>query len=181
MKELRTISSVVKYSNPYWDYKLDKYELPNGKTGRYHYASSPGSTIVVPKKDDETFILIKQYRYLNKRFSIEFPGGGLKPGLTAEENASEELAEETGFSPGELKLMGSFNPCNGITDEISSIFLASSLKPCGKKGDESEEIEIVELKYNDIIQKIKSGELWDGMTLAAWSLYYFSYMPEGRK
>ena len=174
LKSLETISSVVKYSNPYWEYKFDEYKLPNGNIGEYHYVNSFGSTIVIPRNDNGNYILTRQYRYLNKKYSIEFPGGGLKRGVDPIENALNELKEETGYIAKEIFLIGDYNPFNGVTNEICKVYLATDLLKGSAKPDISEEFEILEINYKEIINKISKGEIWDGMTLSAWVLYYYS-------
>jgi hypothetical protein len=69
-------------------------------------------------------------------------------------------------------LIGEYNPYNGVTNEICHVFVAEGLEYINKfESDESEEFEILEMTGNEINKKIKSGEIWDGMTLAAWGLY----------
>lgn len=173
LKKLKKISGETKFSNPWWNYNIDNYFMPNGEKGVYHYVDSRGSTMVIPKYGDK-FLLTAQYRYLNSKVSLEFPGGGIQPGIQPDANAGKELREETGYKAGELLLLGSFNPFKGVTNEICHVYLAGELSPCGNKPDDSEEFEIYLMTENDIIDKINKGEIWDGMTISAWSLYYFS-------
>jgi ADP-ribose pyrophosphatase len=179
IKKLRTISSEIKISNPYWQYGFDTYELPNGKTGEYHYVSTTGSTMIIPRKSNGDFIMGRQYRYLNDRVSYEFPGGGIKKGLEPLENAREELLEEAGVKSADLKEIGRFNPYNGVTNEICYVFLAEALEESGAEPEESEQIEIVSLSEADIEGLIRSGEFWDGMSLASWLIYRYSKFYKG--
>lgn len=174
LKELKTASSETKFVNPYWEYKFDKYLTPNGNISDYHWVCSRGSTMIVPKLDNNKFVFIRQFRYLNNRASIEFPGGGIRIGASPEENAREELVQETGYSCGSLQFIGSFNPFNGVTNEICNVFLAEDLVSGKSTPDESEEFEILTLGRQEIEMLIKTGELWDGMTLAAWAVFLYS-------
>jgi len=57
----------------------DTYVLPDElHKGDYYYVHSNGSTIVIPCLDEDHFVLVKQFRYLNQKESLEFPGGGLQ-------------------------------------------------------------------------------------------------------
>ncbi|MGB9912299.1 MAG: NUDIX domain-containing protein [Candidatus Kapaibacteriota bacterium] len=156
--------------NPFWAYKIDDYLLPNGKIEKYYYAHTPGSTMIIPCFENK-FVFTLQYRYLNQKQSIEFPGGGAKPELSPLENAKKELLEETGFKANSIEPIGFFNPCNGLTDEICYVFFAKDLIQKEQRLDDSEEIDILFLSEQEIIHKIKSGEIWDGMTLASWCLF----------
>ena len=44
----KKISSEDKFKNPWWTYRLDKYQLPNGKKGEYHYMHTGGSCFMIP-------------------------------------------------------------------------------------------------------------------------------------
>jgi len=171
LTKLNRIDSKIKYSNPFWNYRFDHYTYPNGNKGEYHYVETNGSTMIIPQLDNNTFVLIRQYRYLNQRESIEFPGGGIKLNNSPIENAREELLEETAYKADNIEKIGSFNPFNGVTSEICLVYLANDLTKAIADPDQSEEFEIIELKKEMIIKYIQMGEIWDGMTLASWMLY----------
>ena len=172
MKEkFTTLNTEILNDNGYWLYKHDKYIMPNGETGDFYYVNSRGATLIIPHTKRNTYILIRQYRYINKKFSLEFPGGGVKPNTGRLQNAREELKEETGMSAEKISLIGEYNPYNGVTDEICSIYYAEGLEAGETRFDDSEEIENVELTAGEIEENIRANEIWDGMTLAAWMLY----------
>lgn len=169
-KKFAKISEKTIDSNPYWDYKIDEYISPKEKVELYYYAHTPGSTMIIPIIEQK-FLFTIQYRYLNQRVSIEFPGGGAKKNLTPIENATLELLQETGYLPNNIQQIGIFNPCNGLTDEICYVFLANELVKKEQSLDETEEIELMLLSEKEVTNKIKTGEIWDGMTLASWCLF----------
>lgn len=171
LKSLRQIGSELLTRNPWWDYIKDIYELPDGSEGEYHFVHTPGSIMIVPITDQGKLVLVRQYRYLNQREGLEFIGGGIMSGKSADESAREELLEEAGIIAGELTWIGEFNPMNGVTDEICNIFVARSLKKGTAKPDASEEFEVVELDFSIICGLINEGSIWDGMTLAAFALF----------
>lgn len=165
------ISSEIILKNPYWVYKKDEYILPDGDKGNYYYVETPGSVFIIPRSVNNKYIMVNQFRYLNQSESIEFPGGGAKADLSMERNALTELEEEAGYTTKNLVFIGKFNPFNGVTSEICNVFLASDLAPVNSNPDKSEEFEIIELTAGEIDSKIGDGTIWDGMTLAAWSIY----------
>lgn len=166
-----TISSQIIKNNPYWSYQMDTYIMPNGQPGDYHFVKSHGSVFIIPIADNGAFYLTAQYRYLNKKQSIEFPGGGVNPDYSIRDNAVKELAEELGLKAEQLTEIGNFNPCNGMTDEICTVFVAYGLENIEAVPDDSEQIETITMTKTEINNAIKKKEIWDGMTLAAWSLY----------
>lgn len=171
IEKFKKLDSEVIHSNPYWDYNIDRYVMPNGISAEYYYVRSNGSTFIIPITDDDKIILVRQFRYLNQQISLEFPGGGLKSGISIEKNAQEELQQETGFFASNLELIGKYNPCNGMTNELCHVFVGYNLNQSKIEADESEEIEVLYFSKSEIINLIKSDEIWDGMTLAAWSLF----------
>ncbi len=170
LKKTERLSSKTKFSNPWWTYKIDKYVMPSGNEGEYHYVHTAGSVYIVPILDDRRFLMVHQYRYLNEMLSLEFPGGGIKDGELPDEIARKELIEETGYE-GDLEKIGFYNPFGGVTDEICHVYIARNLKPSNDAGkDESEEFELVRLTMDEIEEKIKTNEIFSGMTLASWVL-----------
>jgi ADP-ribose pyrophosphatase len=170
LRRWRRLSGEVVARNPWWTYRLDRCELPSGAPGEYHFVHTPGSAMVVPVEADGRVLLVNQYRYLLDRESLEFPGGGVKEGSTHEAAARAELAEEVGRTAATLEPVGTFNPFNGVTDEMCRVFLARGLRPVEAAPDETEEFEVLALAPAEIDARIRSGEIWDGMTLAAWCL-----------
>jgi ADP-ribose pyrophosphatase len=160
---------MLELKNPWWTYRRDDVLLPNGREGEYHYVHVNGSSMIIPVRDDGKILLVGQYRYLCDRESIEFPCGSVKDGSTYESTARCELAEETGFASEDIRLIGEFNPYNGVTDEICRVYLARNLKPVEADHDETEEFELHALGPAEIEAKVLSGQIWDGMTLAAWA------------
>ncbi|MGA9116475.1 MAG: NUDIX hydrolase [Bacteroidota bacterium] len=164
------LSTRVVHRNPWWTYLRDECRLPSGARGEYHYVHTNGSAMVVPVLADGSLLLVNQYRYLRARESLEFPCGSVKEGAGYEDTAVQELAEETGYRAGRLQSAGSFNPYNGVTDEICRVYLAHDLRKTGGEPDPTEEFELVPLAPHSLEEKIRSGMVWDGMTIAAWHL-----------
>lgn len=170
LKTWKQLSSKVLFSNKYWDYLLDEFQIEDGKKGEYHFVRTAGSTMIIPVTDSGKLLLVNQYRYLNQMESLEFPCGSISKNLSPGENAIKELREETGYTAKELIPAGFFSPFNGVTDEMCHVFIAKNLIRASLKSDDTEEFEIHELSFNRIDELISSNTIWDGMTLAAWQL-----------
>lgn len=171
LKHWTTLGAETLHRNPWWLYKRDRVVLPSGEESEYHYVQTPGSVMVIPIAADGRFLLVRQYRYLNRRESIEFPGGGIKAGQSAEDAARAELREEAGVTAGVLEEIGYFNPFNGVTDELCRVFVARDLDTVASQPDATEEFELLRLDPAGMRAAVVDGTLWDGMTLASLSLY----------
>lgn len=170
LRRWKTLSESTKERNPWWHYKLDRFELPSGKHGEYHYVHTNGSSCVVPILPDGRIMMVKQYRYLARKESIEFPCGAVKDGSTYDETAAHELQEETGYKAAKMELAGTFNPYNGVTDEMCHVYIARGLTHVGARPDETEEFEFLPVRSEEIDSMMVDGTIWDGMSMAAWLL-----------
>jgi len=170
LKPWKKLTESIVSKNPWWTYKRDEFELPSGKFGEYHYVHTNGSSMVVPIMSDGKVLMVKQYRYLCAKGSIEFPCGSVKDGSSYDETVWHELAEETGYSAKRLFLAGEFNPYNGVTDEMCHVYIARELQHVGGTPDETEEFELLPLSAEEIDKYINEGVIWDGMSIAAWSI-----------
>ena len=165
------ISRETLFDNPYYRISHDRYRRPDGEIGDYYYVDIPGSTMVVPALADGRLVLVRQYRYLMARPSLEFPAGGLPRGVDPLENAKRELREEAGYSAAHWHRLGAFAPYNGVSNEVCQVFLASELDEVPAAPEPTEEFEILSLSTEEIEQHIDRGELWDGMTVNSFYLY----------
>jgi ADP-ribose pyrophosphatase len=127
--------------------------------------------MIVPVHDDGTLALVKQYRYLLGRDSIEFPAGGVPEGKSPEEHARQELAEESGLRAVAWKRLGTFASWNGATNEECVVFEARGFTPVESEQDATEEIDRLAVTPATFQEWIQSGEIDDGMTLASFLIW----------
>ncbi len=167
----KIISRTTLFTNDHWTYKLDKFQHEDGTGDEYHYVHTLGSTMVIPVTHEDKFLLVSQFRYLNQKESLEFPCGGVEKDLSPEENAMKELREETGYAAKNLKLIGSFAPFTGACDEICNVYIATELYESLLPKDKTEEgMELLTVDLDELQRLIDENIIWDGLTLAAWSL-----------
>jgi 8-oxo-dGTP pyrophosphatase MutT (NUDIX family) len=171
LKRLRRLSTEILHKNPWWEYRRDEYLHPDDSKGEFFYAHTPGAAFVIPEFADGKLLMLRQFRYLNQKESLEFVGGGVKAGQNPEETAKAELLEEGGFLADELIPIGWFNPMNGASDEECYVFVARGLVASVARPEVSEEFEPAILNVAELDSLVASGEIWDGMTLAAYGLY----------
>ena len=170
LKKWKKLSEKVFHDNGFWKYKIDEFEIEKSKKGEYHYVSTLGSSMVIPITPKNKILLVKQFRYLNQKESLEFPCGSITEGLTAEENALKELREETGFAAEELIFTGEFSPYTGASNEMCSVFVGLKLSSSPLPNDSTEEFEVLEFSIDEIENMISKKFIWDGLSLSAWVL-----------
>lgn len=166
----KKLSSKTILKNDHWSYNLDEFETGRGRKGEYHYAHTAGSTMIIPITTSNKILLVRQFRYLNQKEGLEFPCGAVAEGLTAEQNARKELREETGYDADVIEHAAEFSPYTGASDEICTVFIAKGLKHSPLSPDEFEEFELEEYSADEFGRLIDNKEIWDGLTLSAWTL-----------
>src|SRR5204863_10206327 len=80
----------------------ERVVLPNGRELWLDIVHHPGAAAVVPFTGDAEVALIRQYRHAAGGTILEVPAGKLDPGESPERCAERELAEEAGYSAGQI-------------------------------------------------------------------------------
>jgi ADP-ribose pyrophosphatase len=144
---------------------LETVRLPNGATVELEIVRHPGAAAVVAMKDEETVLLIRQYRHAAGGYILEIPAGTLKPGEAPRDCAARELEEEIGFRASALEPVVTFFATPGFTDEVIHVFKATGLAPGRQNLDHDEVLEVVELPLREAIGRIGDGTIRDGKTI----------------
>lgn len=173
----KTINSKIVHENNWWKIKKDQFELEDKTIGHYEYVDSPGGVIIVPITKNNNILLIKQYRYPNSKTFFEFPAGGVKGSIY--ESAKRELEEETGFTSEKLTKVVSFYPYTGLSNEICHVFIALNLKKTDSFKEKTEDIVVLEVKYDEVEKKLK--ETCDGKAITSWQLVKDIIKNESKK
>lgn len=127
--------------------------------------------MVIPVLDDGRLILVRQFRYLVDKHSIEFACGSMSANEISFETARRELLEETGFKAGELMKIGEFEPANGYCKDKTCVYVGVELEQLtDPQHFNNEVLEVLFRRIDEFEQMIKGGEIWDGQTLAAWAM-----------
>ncbi|KKW41760.1 MAG: hypothetical protein UY92_C0014G0085 [Candidatus Magasanikbacteria bacterium GW2011_GWA2_56_11] len=179
MQRLKKLSEEVVHDNPWWRCKHDTFARQDGAVGHYYYGETNGMVLLVPVLDNGQIVLVMQYRYLLDRVSIEFPGGGIKTGQDVLLAAKEELAQETGCRAHDFVNVGAFEPANGFIRDRAQVYLAYVVEQDQPEPDETEQIEVIYRYPDEIEEMILHGDIWDGETMAAWSLVRHYFLGQG--
>jgi ADP-ribose pyrophosphatase len=131
----------------------------------------PGAVVILPLMDDDTVLMIRNYRYTVGEYLLELPAGTLEPKEDPINCAGRELLEETGHLAGQLKHLGSFYASPGILTEKMYTYIATKLRKQTADLDEGEQIELQPMKFDDCIEAIRTGEIVDSKTIATLLMY----------
>ncbi len=144
---------------------LETVRLPNGATVELEIIHHPGAAAVVAMKNEETVLLIRQYRHAAGGYILEIPAGTLRPGEDPADCAARELEEEIGLRPSALEPVVTFFTTPGFTDEVIHIYKATGLAPGKQNLDHDEVLEVVELPLKEAIARIEDGTIRDGKSI----------------
>ncbi|MGH2630507.1 MAG: NUDIX domain-containing protein [Actinomycetota bacterium] len=160
----RTSRSLA-YENAWIQVFHDEVVRPDGQPGVYGVVHPRTHAVgVVAIDEHDRVLLVGQYRYTLGRYSWEIPEGGVPIGDDPLEGARRELAEETGYRASSWQELMRFSLANSATDETGALYLASDLTEGEPAPDETEELAVRWMPFEEAVDRVRSGELFDSMT-----------------
>jgi len=160
-----TIKSVKDVSSSSW-FPIEQHtiELPDGRiVDDYFITTLADVVMVVPFTKKGKMVLVKQYKHGQKDFLIELPAGFVQKGKSVIASAVAELEEETGIRISTDKLidLGKIAHIPTKSTQVVYGFLATQLEFNSTQDlDALEDIEVLEVQPMQVIEMVKSGELW---------------------
>jgi 8-oxo-dGTP pyrophosphatase MutT (NUDIX family) len=165
------IGEEVAWRSPYGqEVNRVNFLFPDGKVEDYYVREARTPALAVALTEEEKILFTRQWRPGAEGPVLEIPGGCPKKGVSEKELLRQELREETGYEPTQLRKVGDFfldPPSSRVT---LAVYLATGCHKVGElKLDATEVLEVVELSIEEL-----ASELWgsdpkncDAKTLAA--------------
>ena len=154
-----------------WRVVVADFEAPDGTRFERDVVRSPGAVAAVPLVFDAegtaSVVLVRQYRPAYERELIEIPAGMRDvDGEPPEETARRELAEEVGLLPDALELLIELLPSPGLTDSVTSVYLATGCTAVERSlhGPEEEHSAVLHVPLEAAM--IEAGEITDSKSVA---------------
>jgi len=160
---------------------------------RESYDRGNGAAILLYDEDRRTVVLVRQFRY--PAFAngyddllIEVPAG-LLDDAEPEERIRQEVEEETGYRVRDVeRVMQAFMSPGSVT-EILHLFVGryrpdDRVSEGGGHEGEGEDIEVLELPFEEAMAMVRSGAICDGKTIMLLqyaALHIFAHAPDGRE
>ena len=144
-------------------------EFSNGERRRYERLRSKGlgAVIVVPMRDDETVLLVREYAAGLHHYEIGLVKGRLDEGESILEAAQRELREEAGYAARELVELTQLSLSPGYMTHVTHVVLARDLYPDRLPGDEPEELEVVPWPISNLMELTQRPDCTEGRSIAA--------------
>ncbi|WP_316817181.1 NUDIX hydrolase [Pedobacter nyackensis] len=163
-----TIDSHKVYENKWIGVTEHNVINPSGGKGIYgevHFKNY-AIGIMVLDEDHNTW-LVGQYRFPLKAYSWEIPEGGGPLESDPLESAQRELLEETGLSANEWVEMQRMHLSNSVSNELAIIYMARDLTQGESSPEETEQLTLRKLPFDQAYQMVVNGEITDSMSVAA--------------
>lgn len=164
------------YESDWVNLRLVDVELPDGSRFEHHVVRTPYEAAGVVVADPALGVLLLwRHRFITDTWGWEVPAGHVEAGESPEVAAAREVLEETGWRPGPLRHLVTYNPMNGLADKRFHLFVAEGATHVGEPTDvnEAERVEWVPLE--EVRRLARAGELRDGLSLTAvlYALCFF--------
>ena len=154
MKPWKTLQQHQTYRDDYISLRTDKCQRADGHIiPTYHILEQPEWVTIIPMTSSGNLVLIEEYRHGAEAVTLGLPGGVTNVGETdMAAAAARELREETGYSCGQLVLVGRAYANWAWQNNQVSYYLGLDAAPAGQQQlDPNEEIRVVEMAYSDFL------------------------------
>ncbi len=146
-----------------------KVVLPNGKTIFISYVNHPGAVIIAALKDQNTVVMLRQFRPALGRYIFELPAGTIDPQEKPLTCAKRELKEETGYEAKKYKKLGAIYPVAGYSNEVIHIYKAEELVLKTSSPEDYEVIDIKLLNRTQVKRLFQQGKLMDAKSICTFT------------
>jgi ADP-ribose pyrophosphatase len=170
--EFRRTGEAQVHQGHVWRVVVADFEGPDGRPFRRDIVRSPGAVGIVAllfdAEGNPSVVLLRQYRPPYERAILEIPAGMRDvPGEPTDETARRELAEEAGLVAGRLALLTEILPSPGMTDSVTTIYLATECTATTQDlhGPEEEHAELLHVPLGDALEMVDQGEIADAKTV----------------
>jgi ADP-ribose pyrophosphatase len=169
LKETVTATERI-YDGRVVNLRVDTVRLPDGALGKREIVEHSGAVCVVPMADENTVLMVRQFRLPAEQALLEIPAGGIEPGEDPEECARRELAEEIGKIPDLLIPLFTAYLAPGYSTELMYGYLALGLRDAEAVKDADEFIQTEAMTLEHALSLIGLGEILDAKTICGLTL-----------
>lgn len=162
------LHSEIKYENPWISLTEHQVLNPAGKPGIYGVVHFKNLAIgIIALDDNYNLTLVGQFRFALDAYSWELPEGGGSLETTPLDSARRELLEETGLVAGQWQELMRLHLSNSVSDELAIIYLARDLSQQQACPEETEQLQILKIPFEEAYQLVSAGQITDAITVAA--------------
>jgi 8-oxo-dGTP pyrophosphatase MutT (NUDIX family) len=163
----QTKSSKKIYENPWISLIEHQVINPSGGKGIYGEVTFKNYAIgIIAIDEDDLIYLVGQYRYPLKKYSWELPEGGGPLDQEPLDSAKRELLEETGLVAQHWEEVLRMHLSNSVSNELGILYLAKDFEQFEAQPEETEQLEVKKIPFEEAYQMVIKGEITDSLTVA---------------
>jgi ADP-ribose pyrophosphatase len=149
-------------------FRMDEVQIPGGGVRTREYITHPGAVGVLAFASPDKILLVKQFRFPIRTFTLEIPAGKLSHGENPAACVRRELEEETGFVAKKIRKLVSYWPTGAFSQEVIHLYVAEGLRPTRMNPDDDEFLELIRISPDRLESMIRQGKIHDSKTLIAF-------------
>ncbi len=160
---------------PIFKVHLDKSECPRtGRLGNFYKFKFGNWVNIVAVTSKDEMVMIRQFRHGSRKWELEVPGGLIDSTDFDPVSAGQrELLEETGYSGGNPRIIGSVCPNPALQGNVCyTIFVDNAVKASETAMDDFEDIETILVPVKEVRRIVKDGKISHGLVLNALMFYF---------
>jgi 8-oxo-dGTP pyrophosphatase MutT (NUDIX family) len=156
------------YTSKWVDLLLVDVEPPGGERFEHHVVRLPHEVVAVAVLDRAGRVLmLRTHRFITGSWGWELPEGVVDPGETLVQAGAREVLEETGWRPGPLRPLLTYEPSNGIIQVQHHLFRADGATYEGPPSHAHEAERVEWIPLSEVRGLIDKSEIVDGPSLIA--------------
>jgi ADP-ribose pyrophosphatase len=172
----RLVSSKLAFKGKVFNVFTDTVVEPGGHRTTRDVIRHNGSVVILAVDEstnpsDPEVILERQYRHAAGQYLIELPAGTRNPNEPPLAAAKREMIEETGYRAKRWTMMVKYFASPGFLGEWMQIYLAQDIRQGTARPEVDENLEVFRMPLSQVMRMVAAGEIHDGKTLIALSLY----------
>ena len=155
----------------------ERWEHPGGvKKGEFYVLHCPGWVNVLARTEAGKLVMVRQFRFGTRDFSLEIPGGVMEEGENPLLTGARELLEETGYAGDEPRLLGQVHPNPAIQNNQCHIVFIDRVKKVAEVAwDGNEEMDVCEMSVDEVITAALTGKITHALVLNG--LFFLQNLP----
>ena len=164
-----TLSSEYLARETWFTVRRDTCKRSDGKiVNNYYVFEFPEWATAFAVTEEGKILMTRQYRHAINEVCIELPGGCVDATDKSYEDAiRRELLEETGYQFTDVVPLGKISANPSTNSNLMHMFLATGGKKVKEQSlDDNEEIEIIELSFDELKQLIDENKILQAMHMS---------------
>lgn len=164
----QTRQKQIVYESPWIKVEHRDVLNPAGNEGTYSLVHFKRLAIGILPLDENNYTwIVGQYRYPMQCYTWEIPEGGGDRDTDPLLSAKRELLEECGIVASDWTLIQRLQLSNSATDEVAFLYIARGLTFTKPQPEETEQLTVQKLHFDELYERVCSGEITDSLTVAA--------------